>query len=123
MVFSSVIQNLDNWINLIAYSRGFATGNVVGMWLEEKIALGYTHLQIISSTRGAAVAERLRDSGFAVTEFSGRGKDGMVTMLSVSVKRKNMKSVHNLVQGVDDDAFITAEDLQPLRRGFWRMPR
>ena len=58
--------------------------------------------------------------GFAVTEVAGRGKDGMVTLLQVSVLRKNVDKVHKLVNEMDDDAFITAEDVRPVRRGFWR---
>lgn len=116
---TSVIQNLDNWINIAAYALGYAFGSVVGMMIDERMAVGYSHLRVISPGRGALLAEQLRDHGFAVTEFSGRGRDGTVTMLSVSVKRKNNKKVRALVEKLDENAFITAEDLTPVRRGFW----
>ena len=118
---SSVIQNLDNWVNILAYSVGFGTGSIVGMMIDERMAVGYTHLRVISPNRGALIAETLRDQGFAVTEFSGRGRDGTVSMLSVSVKRKNSKKVREVVEELDDKAFITAEDLTPVRRGYWGM--
>ena len=41
VVFSSVLQNLGNFLNTIAYAAGFATGNVTGMMIESKIALGF----------------------------------------------------------------------------------
>jgi uncharacterized protein YebE (UPF0316 family) len=119
VAFSSVLQNLDNVLNIFAYAAGFGTGNVVGMMIENRIAVGFTHLQIISSSRGAAVAERLREEGYAVTEFQGRGRDGTVTMISAGVLRKNVKGVNDIVQEVDENAFITAENLSPVRRGFW----
>ena len=118
---SSVIQNLDSWMNILAYALGFGIGSLVGMALDERIAVGYSHLRVISPGRGALLAETLREQGFAVTEFSGRGRDGTVTMLSVSVKRKDNKKVRSLVEELDDKAFITAEDLTPVRRGYWGM--
>jgi uncharacterized protein YebE (UPF0316 family) len=116
---SSVIQNLDNWVNITAYSLGFGIGSLVGMAIDERMAVGYSHLRVISPGRGALLAEQLRDQGFAVTEFAGRGRDGTVTMLSVSVKRKDNKKVRALVEDLDENAFITAEDLTPVRRGYW----
>ena len=80
-------------------------------------------IQIISPNLGTAIAKRLREEGFAVTEFSGRGKDGMVTMLSVSVLRKNAGRAHEIVSEVDAEAFITSEDMRPVRRGFWGLQK
>lgn len=120
VAITSVLNNLDNLLNIIGYAAGFATGTVIGITIEERLAIGHTHLRIISSRRGAAIAERLRAEGHAVTEIPARGKDGMVTMLAVSVRRKNIDQVRNMVNDVDTEAFITAEDIRPLRQGFWR---
>ena len=120
VAISSVLQNLDNPLNVIGYASGFATGNVVGMLIEERLAIGFTHLSIVSPRRGAAVAERLREDGYAVTEIAGRGRDGMVTLLHVGVRRKNVEAARKVVNEVDEEAFITAEEVRPVRRGFWR---
>jgi uncharacterized protein YebE (UPF0316 family) len=120
LAISSVLSNLDNPLNVVGYAAGFATGNVVGMWIEEKLAIGHIHLNIVSSRLGSAIAEQLRAAGYAVTEIPARGKDGMVALLNISVLRKNVAQVHKLVNEVDPDAFITAEDVRPVRRGFWR---
>lgn len=115
-----VLTNLDNWLNVIGYAAGFATGNVAGMWLEERLAIGYTHLRVISPQYGQAIAERLREAGFAVTEISGRGRDGAVTLLNCSVLRKDGDQVQRLINDVDPNAFITAEDVRRVRHGYWR---
>jgi uncharacterized protein YebE (UPF0316 family) len=120
VAISSVLSNVNNILNVVGYAAGFATGNVVGMLIEEWLAIGHTHLSIISSRRGAAIADRLREDGYAVTELSGRGKDGTVTLLNCSVLRKNVDRVRKIINEVDDEAFITAEDVRPVRRGFWR---
>jgi uncharacterized protein YebE (UPF0316 family) len=120
LAISSVLKDLDNVLNIIGYAAGFATGNVVGMWIEERLAIGHMNLSIVSSRLGAAIAEKMRLEGFAVTEVPARGKDGTVTMLNCSVLRKNVQQVHALVNEIDPSAFITAEDVRPVRRGFWR---
>ncbi len=120
LAISSVLTHLDNPLNVIGYAAGFATGNVVGMWIEERLAIGHVSITIVSSRRGAAIADHLRAEGFAVTEIPARGKDGMVSLLTCSVLRKNVADVRNLVNEIDAEAFITAEDVRPVRRGFWR---
>jgi uncharacterized protein YebE (UPF0316 family) len=117
---ASVLSTLDNTVNLIAYAAGFATGNVIGMLIEERLAVGYTHLRVISSRKGPALADRLRGEGYAVTEIPGRGKEGTVSLIDISVLRRNVLQVSRVVRDVDADAFITAEEVRPLRRGFWR---
>lgn len=120
MAISSVLATLDNPLNIIAYAAGFATGSVVGILLEERLAIGYSHLRIISSRLGEAVAQAVREAGFAVTELPGRGKDGTVNILSVMVQRKYALRVNELVQEIDPDAFVSIEEVRAVRRGFWR---
>ena len=115
-----VLRDLSNVLNVVGYAAGFATGNVVGMLIEDRMALGYLHLTIYSSMRGAAIAEALRKDGYGVTEISGRGKDGTVTVLHCSVLRKKVDSVETIVLEEDPSAFITTSDVRQVRRGFWR---
>jgi len=120
LAISSVLSHLDNPLNVIGYAAGFATGNVVGMLIEERLAVGHLHLQIVSSSRGAALSQILREAGYGVTEIPARGKNGVVSMLSTSVLRKDLDKVETLVHTHDPEAFMTSEDVRPLRRGFWR---
>ncbi len=120
VAISSVLTQLDNILNVIGYATGFATGNLVGMLIEQRLAIGHILVTIISSNRGAFIAERLRASGYAVTEIAGRGRDGTVFELHASVLRKDVSNVETIVLEADPQAFITAEDVRPVRRGFWR---
>lgn len=119
ITLSTVINDLNNVLNIVAYSAGFATGNYVGVLIEGRLALGHMHMRIISSKRGSAIAEKLRKEGYAVTEIPARGKDGMVSLLNISMLRKDVKTIHKIVTDVDGSAFISTEDMRPLWRGFW----
>ncbi len=120
LAIQAVLSDLSSWVNIIAYAMGFATGTVFGMWIEERIAIGYKHLRIISSRRGPELAGFLRDQGFGVTEVLGRGKDGTVSLLNCTVHRKDVQKIEALVKQKDEQAFITADDVIPVSRGFWK---
>ncbi|MBW6473484.1 MAG: DUF2179 domain-containing protein [Anaerolineaceae bacterium] len=120
IAITSVLANLDNFLNIIAYAAGFATGNVVGMAIENRLAVGHIKMTIISPMAGPRIADALRNSGFAVTEVSGRGRSGMVSVLHVAVLRRKVDEAEKIVLEMDKDAFVTAEDVRPIRRGFWR---
>lgn len=117
---TTVLRDLDNPLNIVGYAAGFATGVVTGMTIEQRLAIGHVHLRVISSGHGSRIAENLRSEGYAVTEIPARGKDGMVSMLNCSVLRKDISKVQLMVNKIDPDAFITSEDMRPIRRGFWR---
>ena len=119
IVLNSVVGDLTNILSIVAYAGGFATGNVIGMWIEERMAVGFIHLRVISVSNGYIIAEKLRDEGYAVTEVTGWGKDGRVSMLEVGIRRKQLDAISKLISEHDKDAFITTEDLRSVRRGFW----
>ncbi len=120
IAITSVLSNIDNLLNIIAYAGGFATGNVVGLAIEERLAIGHAHIRVISSRKGSAILDSIRNSGYAATEIAGRGKDGMVTIISCSIKRKHITKIQRDISQIDQDAFMTVEEIRPIHRGFWR---
>jgi uncharacterized protein YebE (UPF0316 family) len=119
IILREVITDLGNWAKVFGYALGFATGMVIGMWLEERLAVGYTHLRIISYSRGTELTTQLRDMGYAVTEVSGQGKDGTVTLLNCGIRRRNVYMVEKVISEIDPQAFITAEEMLPVQKGLW----
>lgn len=120
IALGSVINDLDNPLNIAAYSFGFATGNVIGMMIEKRLAFGYVNINIVSPTNGKEIAEKLREKGHAVTEIPARGKDGAVGILECSVQRKFAQEVQKITLDCDSKAFITSRDIQRVWRGYWR---
>jgi len=118
-VIGSVIKNISEPLIILGYEGGLATGIVVGMWIENRLAIGYTHLRIVSSGLGADLAAQLRDDGYAATEISGRGQSGMVSILSLNVYRRKARKVIGKVTEIDPDAFVTAENVRSVEGGFW----
>ena len=119
IALGSVISDLNNPLNILSYSLGFATGNVIGMMIEKRLAFGYINMTIMSLQCGQKLAERLRADGHAVTEIPARGKDGNVVVLECSVQRKFASDVQQLVLKIDPGAFITTRDIQRVWKGYW----
>jgi len=119
-VIGSVLTNLENPLNIIGYAAGFATGNVVGMAIEKRLAIGFTHFSIISRNHSTEIADALREEGYGVTEIPARGRESSFMMVDCRVRRKLADEVEALALSVDPNAFITAEDVTPRRSGVWR---
>jgi uncharacterized protein YebE (UPF0316 family) len=90
------------------------------MAIEERLAVGHANLRIISPGRGSAVVEAIRASGYAATELAGHGKDGMVSVINSSVRRRDLTRLQRKVEQIDPEAFLTVEEVRPLHRGYWR---
>ena len=114
-----VLRDTSNVLNVIAYCAGFATGNTLGLWLEKKLAIGFSHITLISKLMDLQLTAAIRAEDYAVTEISAHGKDGDVTMLTMTVRRKDVKHIEALAKSIDPDVFMTSEDISPISSGYW----
>jgi len=108
MIIGQVLNNLSNPLNIIGYAAGFATGTVLGMAIEKRLAIGYTHFSIISRSHSTEIADALRDEGYGVTEIPARGRESNFMLVDCHVRRKQADDVEVLALKIDPDAFITA---------------
>lgn len=120
VIIGQVLNNLSNPLNTIGYAAGFATGTVLGMAIEKRLAIGYTHFSIISRSHSTEIADALRSEGYGVTEIPARGRESNFMLVDCHVRRKQADEVENLALKIDPEAFITAEDVTPRRSGIWR---
>jgi len=108
LIVSKVIQDIGNWFNVIAYCAGFAIGNIVGIYISEKISKEIISVGIISKIKWQEIEEKLRDEGFGVTRNIGYGKDGEVQILRVICERNYFPKVREISLEHDRKAFITS---------------
>ncbi|MCU0660968.1 MAG: DUF5698 domain-containing protein [Myxococcota bacterium] len=93
---------------LVAYAGGFASGNGVGILLEQRLAMG-TQLLKLFTRKGEIAADVLRDAGQAVTSVRGEGRDGPVEILHVVTPRRLTRDLIELAQKVDPELFYVIE--------------
>ena len=88
---------------------GFATGNLVGIAVERKIALGFMILRVFTRTAGRTLTERLRAMGQPVTVFQGEGMRGPVDELYIACRRRNLSRILSIVHEEDPESFYITE--------------
>lgn len=115
---SAVVQNLSSPLHIIGYAGGFATGNFVGMLLEERLALGLATMRTMVKQGGAELAAALRETGFAVTEQEGRGRDGPVEVLYSVIARRKVAPYIRVVEHVAPASFLVVDEPRAVRGGF-----
>ena len=120
LAVSAVLSGPLNPFTVAGYALGFGSGVILGMFVEERLAIGYAMLRIYSSAGGHAIAEALRAAGHAATEIQARGKEGQMIVVNCVISRRNISMVQSLIDGVDANAFITIDQAQSLQRGYFR---
>jgi len=113
-----VVDKLDQPINLIMYGLGFATGNIVGSFIEERMAMGYTTAQIISMTRPEELCALLRNEGFGVTVWEGEGREGKHLVLNITLTRRELPHLLRIIDDWDLKAFVTILDAKSTKGGY-----
>lgn len=110
-----IFQNLENTYNLIGYAMGFGLGNVLGVTLEEKLALGYVQVNILSMHFADKIATELRKAKFGVTMLPVEGGTGGLSLLVILIRRRDLKMAKNIIETIDPKCFITIQHSRPYR--------
>lgn len=107
-----VFQNLNNWVCYLAYGTGYALGSYLGMYIEEKLALGVQLIRIITRKDAKDLIIFLRLKGYGVTAIRAEGSQGEVGVVYSIVNRKNIKDFVSIIKDFNPNAFYTIEDIR-----------
>jgi uncharacterized protein YebE (UPF0316 family) len=118
-VVSRVMQNLDNYINYIAYAAGFATGNFIGMLIEERLAVGIQLIRVITHEQGPELVKLLNSNDFGATMVEAHGAREKVSLIYTIVPRNDLKSVLDIIHNFNPKAFYSIEDIRATNEGIF----
>ena len=119
LVLGAIFTQFDVMWNIIAYALGVGSGNLLGIYLEEKIAIGYAEVRIITTDPVSQLASSLRHHGYGATETYGHGASGPVHVIHSIVRRRDIPKIKDLSLGQDPHCFITVDDVKPMRKSVW----
>jgi len=109
LAIGGLIQYITQPIALLAYCGGFSAGNLVGMMIEQKLALGTRVVQVINRDHTLGLPTKLRDAGYRVTCVDGKGRDGPVEIVYTVVRRKVLPDVLDKIEAIAPQAIVTVE--------------
>lgn len=114
-----VLDNLDQIQNLVAYAIGYGSGVVIGSMIEEKMALGYITVNVITSEQNQVLPKALRSKGYGVTDWAANGMDGDRQSMQILTPRKMELKLYATIKEIDPKAFIIAYEPKSIHGGFW----
>ncbi|NBV13214.1 MAG: DUF2179 domain-containing protein [Sphingobacteriia bacterium] len=107
-----VMQNLNNVVCYIAWAGGFASGNLMGILIEERLALGLQVIRVITADRKGDLARLLNAKGFGITRVDAQGSMGQVELIFSIIRRKDLPLAIEVIRKADPEAFYTVEDIR-----------
>jgi len=117
MAITQILNNMTNITYYLAYAGGFAMGNFIGIFIEDKMAIGTVVIRIITQKDATELIDYLKCDGYGVTHIEGQGALGPVKVLFTIVKRKDIQNVLDLIRKFNPLAFFTIEDVRSVRKG------
>jgi len=117
IAMSQIINNLTNPVLYLAYAGGFAAGNLIGILIEEKMAIGTVVIRIITQKDSGDLIKSLRCEGHGVTHVDAQGSLGPVKIIFTIVRRKDIDCVLQQIRNFNPQAFFTVEDIRSVRQG------
>jgi uncharacterized protein YebE (UPF0316 family) len=109
---TQVMSNLTNILYYIVYAGGFATGNYVGMLIEERIALGNVLLRVVTRRKLVELADFLNAEQFGFTMIEAEGSQGNVHILFTIMPRQKIDSIVSFIKEHFPNALYTIEDIR-----------
>jgi uncharacterized protein YebE (UPF0316 family) len=116
---SQIVLNLNNIMSYFAFAAGFATGNYVGIYLENKLAVGLLSVRVVTSEDGSDLINYLSAQNFGVTSISATGVSGKVRLIISVIKRKDIDEYLRIVKQFNPKAFISIEDVRSVKEGYF----
>ncbi len=117
LAVTQIIKHIDNVVSYIAYGAGFATGNFIGMWLEEKLSIGKVIIRIVPKTSTENLVAYMKSKNYGVTLVDASGSMGKVKIIFSIINRKDLRDILPAINQYNPHAFYSIEDVRSVKEG------
>ena len=119
LAIGQIMQNFTNITYYIAYAGGFAMGNFVGIYIENKLAMGTLAIRVITVKDASELVDYLKSKGFGVTSVDAQGVAGNVKLIFTIIKRKDLHKVVEIIRKFNPRAFFSIEEIRSVSEGIF----
>jgi len=103
---------------MLVYALGFGAGLIVGIHIENKIAIGYTSAVVNIREKNTELINHLRENGYGVTVFEGEGRESTRVRLDILTKRSKEKELMTAITSYEPTAFVIFYEPKFFKGGF-----
>lgn len=119
VVISQILTRANDLVSYLSYAAGYATGNYVGILIENRIAYGIVLCRIYTQKNGKELVQSLNKLDFGATLTHGVGSTKEVDIIETVVDRKEMKNLEQLLSDFDNNIFYVVEDVRTKQNGIF----
>jgi uncharacterized protein YebE (UPF0316 family) len=117
LAIRQIFNNVNNAACFIAWAGGFSSGTYLGMYIEERLALGMQIIRIITNENTDKLVEAFKQNKQGITIVDGHGAVGPVKLIFTVVKRTNKKQIIQLIHTHTPASFYSIEDVKSSSQG------
>ena len=114
---SSLVKHAQNVASYVGYASGFAMGTFVGMYLEDKLAVGTVTVRAIIKRDPKELVKTMLEAGFGVTSVDGEGGTGKVKIVYTTLKRQDLPIAIDIFHRLLPGAFLSVEEIRTTEQG------
>lgn len=118
IAISQIMNHLDNVFCYLAFAGGFATGNVVGIYLENRISIGFLMVRVIFQKDSDKTIALLREANFRLTISDAEGMEQAVKVVFSTIMRSRLNEFLHILERNNPNAFYTIEDVKKVKEGY-----
>lgn len=120
LAVGQILKHMDNFLCYIAYGGGFATGNYIGLIVEERLSIGNVIIRIITKNDAFELIADLQRHNFGTTIVNAEGSRGEVKIIFSIIKRTDSKKYISIINSYDPSIFYSIEDVKSVKEGIFR---
>ncbi|GAB3328105.1 DUF2179 domain-containing protein [Marivirga atlantica] len=112
LAIGQIFKHIDNPVSYFAYAGGYAAGTYVGMWIEEKLALGSVVVRTITAKPAVELIDYFKSKNLRFSNIEAEGNNGKVNIIFTVVKRELLKELIPTIKKYNPKAFFTIEGVK-----------
>lgn len=113
-----ILVRIDHLYYFFAFAGGFACGNAFGIFLEEKISIGFVIVRVVFQKDSEVSIKMLKNKGYRLTIVDALGMEGPVKMIFSTILRRQVKDFLETLNIHNPNAFYTVEEVKEVREGY-----
>lgn len=119
VIISQILSRANDLTAYLCYAGGYATGNFIGILIEQRIAYGIVLCRIYTRKNGLELISLLKSKGHGATLVHGTGSVDKVDIIETVIDRKEMKNLSKTLTGFDPNLFYVIEDIRTKQNGIF----